>query len=38
MIDSGTMMVRDQALIEYKFTGNHFGNSTNSGGTFGQAS
>ena len=26
MIDSGTRMVRDQALIEYKLTGNHVGN------------
>ena len=31
MIDSGTMIVRDQALTAYRFTGNHFGSSIDLG-------
>jgi hypothetical protein len=38
MIESGTKMVRDQELIEYKFTGHQRGKSKNSAGTFGHAS
>jgi hypothetical protein len=35
--DSGTIIVRDQADTRDRFTGNHVGNSTASGGTAGQA-
>src|SRR5262245_48199014 len=38
MIDSGTRIVLDQALIEYRLIGNQLGSSKNSGGTVGQAS
>ena len=36
MIDSGTRIVRVQALTRYKFTGAQPGNRTTSGGTTGQ--
>ena len=35
--ESGTIIVRDQADTRDRFTGNHVGNSTASGGTAGQA-
>ncbi len=35
MIDSGTTIVRDQALTAYRLIGNQFGSSTSSGGTAG---
>ena len=38
MIDSGTMIVRDQALTLYRLIGAQRGSNTASGGTAGQCS